>query len=73
MLYQFSNYDNILFSDVSHFHTNGHGIADFGNSENPKAKHEKPLHSPKVTVRAAISANRVMNPYLFFSKILAAI
>ncbi|XP_069359553.1 histone-lysine N-methyltransferase SETMAR-like [Maniola hyperantus] len=68
MLTRFSNFHNILFSDEAHFHLNGHVNKQncrYWSSENPKAKHERPLHSPKVTVWAAISAKGIIGPYFF--------
>lgn len=68
MLERFSNFDNILFSDEAHFHLNGHVNKQncrYWSSENPKTKHQKPLHSPKVTVWAAISSKGIIGPYFF--------
>lgn len=68
MLNRFSNFDNILFSDDAHFHINGfvnRQNCRYWNSENPKLKHQKPLHSPKVTVWAAISGRGIIGPFFF--------
>lgn len=68
MLNRFSNFDNILFSDEAHFHINGfvnRQNCRYWNSENPKLKHQKPLHSPKVTVWAAISGRGIIGPFFF--------
>ncbi|CAH2108547.1 unnamed protein product [Euphydryas editha] len=68
MLDRFRNFNNIFFSDEAHFHINGHVNKQncrYWSSENPKTKHQRPLHSPKVTVWAAISANGIIGPYFF--------
>lgn len=68
MLERFRSFNNILFSDEAHFHINGHVNKQncrYWAAENPRAKHEKPLHSPKVTVWAAISAHGIIGPYFF--------
>ncbi|XP_048484480.1 uncharacterized protein LOC125490157 [Plutella xylostella] len=68
MLERFKSFNNILFSDEAHFHLNGHVNKQncrYWSTENPKAKHERPLHSPKVTVWAAISSKGIIGPYFF--------
>lgn len=68
MLDRFTNFDNILFSDEAHFHLNGfvnRQNCRYWSKENPKLKHQKPLHSPKVTVWAAISSKGVIGPFFF--------
>lgn len=68
MLERFPTLNNILFSDEAHFHLNGHVNKQncrYWATENPKSKHQKPLHSPKVTVWAAISAQGIIGPYFF--------
>lgn len=68
MLERFPTLNNILFSDEAHFHLNGHVNKQncrYWAEENPKSKHQKPLHSPKVTVWAAISAQGIIGPYFF--------
>ncbi|CAH1989820.1 unnamed protein product [Acanthoscelides obtectus] len=60
MLNRFSSLNNVLFSDEAHFHLNGHVNKQncrYWSPENPRRKHQKPLHSPKVTVWAAMSAH----------------
>ena len=37
----------------------------YWNDENPGELHEKPLHSPKVTVWCAISSSGIIGPYFF--------
>lgn len=37
-------------------------------TESPRAKHQKPLHSPKVTVWATISAHGIIGPHFFENK-----
>ncbi|CAH2101362.1 unnamed protein product [Euphydryas editha] len=68
MLDRFRNFNNNFFSDEAHFHINGHVNKQncrYWSSENPKTKHQRPLHSPKVTVWAAISAKGIIGPYFF--------
>lgn len=65
---QLSTFTNILFSDEAHFHLNGHVNKQncrYWCATNPKRKHQKPLHSPKVTVWAAMSARGIIGPYFF--------
>jgi len=63
------NEDMLLFmSDEAHFH-----LDDFVNkqncryyaAENPQSLHERPLHSPKVTVWCAVSKKLIIGPYFF--------
>lgn len=68
MFERFRSFNNILFSDEAHFHLNGHvnkQNSRYWASENPRFKHQKPLHSPKVTVWAAISAHGIIGPFFF--------
>lgn len=37
----------------------------YWSDTNPKLKHQKPLHSPKVTVWAALSARGIIGPYFY--------
>lgn len=63
---RFPEVDNILFSDESHFHLNGHVNTHncrYWGTENPKKKHQKPLHSPKVTVWVAMSGSGIIGPF----------
>ena len=56
MLERFTNF-NIFFSDEAHFHLNEHlnrQNCRYWSGTNPTLKHQKPLHSPKVTAWAAI-------------------
>jgi len=65
---RFSTFTNILFSDEAHFHLNGNVNKQncrYWSATNPKRKHQKPLHSPKVTVWAAMSARGIIGPYFF--------
>lgn len=55
-------------SDEAHFYL----IGDINNqncrywpTENPCEIHEKPLHSPKVSVWCAVSSSRIIGPYFF--------
>jgi len=60
--------NNIWMSDEAHFHVSG-----FVNKKNfrywsqtiPRALHEKPLHSQKVTVWCAMSALGIIGSYIF--------
>ncbi|GBP39444.1 hypothetical protein EVAR_23795_1 [Eumeta japonica] len=66
MLQRFNNFNNILFSDEANFHLNGHVNKQncrYWAVENPRRKHERPLHSPKVVVWAAMSAKGIIGPY----------
>lgn len=68
MIEKFTSYANIFFSDEAHFHLNGdvnRQNCRYWSDTNPKLKHQKPLHSPKVTVWAALSARGVIGPYFF--------
>lgn len=68
MLERFRSFNNILFSDEAHFHLNGHVNKQncrYWAAANPRSKHQKPLHSPKVTAWAAISAHGIIGPYFF--------
>ncbi|CAH2108533.1 unnamed protein product [Euphydryas editha] len=66
MLRQLNNFDNILFSDEANFHLNGHVNKQncrYWVEENPRRKHARPLHSPKVVVWAAMSARGIIGPF----------
>lgn len=68
MLERFTSFTNIFFSDEAHVHLNGHVNRQncrYWSDTNPKLKHQKPLHSPKVTVWAALSARGIIGPYFF--------
>lgn len=68
MLQRFPTFENILFSDEANFHLNGHVNKQncrFWSNENPREKHERPLHSPKVIVWAAMSGEGLIGPYFF--------
>ena len=59
---------NLLFSDEAHFHLHGtvnrHNYRYWSQS-NPGWYQEEPLHSPRVTVWAAISSRGVVVPFFF--------
>lgn len=63
------NENLILFmSDEAHFHLNGtvnQQNCRYWASENPKILHERPLHSPKVTVWCAVTGTVIIGPYFF--------
>jgi len=68
MLERFENLNNILFSDEAHFHLCGYVNKQncrYWAAENPKLKHQRPLHSLKVTVWAAMSAKGIIGPHFF--------
>lgn len=60
--------DNILFSDEAHFHLNGavnKQNCRYWAEENPRKKHQTPLHSPRVSVWCAMSSAGIIGPYFF--------
>lgn len=68
MLERFTSFNNIFFSDEAHFHLTGHVNRQncrYWSDVNPQLKHQTPLHSPKVTVWAALSASVIIGPYFF--------
>lgn len=59
---------NLFMSDEAHFHLNGdvnRQNCRYWSTENPHQLHERPLHSPKVTVWCAVSSSRLIGPYFF--------
>lgn len=68
MLDRFDHFHNIMFSDEANFHLNGHVNKQncrFWSETNPKRLHQRPLHSPKLVVWAAITSTGVIGPYFF--------
>ncbi|CAI6353807.1 unnamed protein product [Macrosiphum euphorbiae] len=63
------NDDILLFmSDEAHFHLDGFVNKQncrYYAAENPQSLHERPLHSPKVTVWCALSKKLIIGPYFF--------
>lgn len=60
--------ENLWMSDEAHFHLNGYVNKQncrYWAQENPAVLHQRPLHSPKVTVWCAVSARGVIGPYFF--------
>ena len=60
--------NNIWVSDEAHFHVSGFENKQnfhYWSQANPRALHEKPLHSQKVTVWCVMSASVIIGPYLF--------
>lgn len=60
--------DNLYMSDEAHFHLSGYVNKQncrFWAEDNPRQLHETPLHSQKVTVWCAISAQQIVGPYFF--------
>jgi len=60
--------DSLLMSDEAHFHINGYvnkQNSRYWSFQNPRDLHERPLHSPKVTVWCALSMHGVIGPYFF--------
>ena len=59
----------VYFSDEAHFHLNGYVNKEnmrYWAETNPRELHERPLHSPKVTVWCAISSTGIAGPFFFF-------
>ncbi|KAI5737587.1 hypothetical protein M8J76_014918 [Diaphorina citri] len=57
---------HLLMSDEAHFHLNGTVNKQnfrYWAQDNSRQLHERPLHSEKVTVWAAVSKSRVIGPY----------
>lgn len=60
--------ENLWMSDEAHFHLNGHVNKQnmrYWAQQNPAELHQRPLHSPKVTVWCAVSGRGVIGPYFF--------
>lgn len=61
-------FKKIIFSDEAHFHLSGavnkHNCR-FWCEENPQIIHEKPLHSPKLTVWCGFWSGGIIGPYFF--------
>lgn len=56
MLEKFTSFNNIFFSDEAHFHLTvqvDRQNCRYWSDANPQLKHQKPLHSPKVTVQGS--------------------
>ncbi|XP_046668647.1 uncharacterized protein LOC124359719 [Homalodisca vitripennis] len=61
MLRSFRNFNKIIFSDEAHFHVDGYVNKQncrYWSAENPREKHQRCLHAPKVTVWAGMTQNR---------------
>lgn len=59
---------NLWMSDEAHFHLSGFVNKQnfrYWSESNPKNLHEKPLHSPKVTVWCAMSSLGIIGPFFF--------
>lgn len=59
---------SLVMSDEAHFHLNGavnRQNCRYWAGENPREMHEKPLHSPKVTVWCAMTKFGIIGPYFF--------
>lgn len=69
MLEKFTSFNNIFFSDEAHFHLTvqvNRQNCRYWSDANPQLKHQKPLHSPKVTVhRAALSSSGIIVQYFY--------
>lgn len=60
--------ENLFTSDEAHFHMCGYvnkQNSRYWSQENPKEIHQTPLHSQKVTVWCAVSAQGIVGPYFF--------
>lgn len=58
----------LMFSDEAHFHLDGFVNKQnfrYWSSTNPEQLHERPLHSPKVTVWCGVTKTCVIGPYFF--------
>lgn len=58
----------VFYSDEAHFHVNGYVNKQnmrYWADTNPRALHQMPLHSPKVTVWCAISSAGIIGPWFF--------
>jgi hypothetical protein len=66
---------NLLFSDEAHFqlhgHVNRHNFRYYSDS-NPHWYREEPLHSPRLTVWAAIGKNGVVGPFFTRANVTGA-
>lgn len=60
--------NNLFMSDEAHFYLHG-GVnkqnCRYWAEHNPHQIHQRPLHSPKLTVWCAISSSRIVGPYFF--------
>jgi transposase len=59
---------HMFMSDEAHFHLNGYvnkQNSRYWSAINPLQLHQKPLHSPKVTVWCALSSSGIIGPYFF--------
>ena len=59
----------IMTRDQAHFHLDGSVNKQnfrYWAPQNPHEVHERPLHSPKVTVWCAVGKSGVIGPYFFF-------
>jgi len=68
--------NNIWMSDEAHFHVSGFVNKQnfrYWSQANPRALHEEPLHSQKVTVWCAMSASRIIGPHFFENETANAI
>lgn len=70
MLERFRTVNTIFWSDEAHFHLNGSVNKQNCRywspiGQNPRIKHQKPLHSPKVTVWCALGSRGIIGPYFF--------
>jgi hypothetical protein len=70
MLNIFEEHEDLLvvMSDEAHFHLNGAVSKQncrYWASENPRGLHERPLHSPKVTVWCVIGKCGIIGPFFF--------
>ena len=68
MFNAFTDCNNIIISDEAHFNVNvfvNKQTYRYWVSENPRLKHQKPLHSPKVTGWAEIAKWGIVGPFFF--------
>lgn len=68
MLERFRTVNCIFWSDEAHFHLNGHVNKQncrywAPRKRNPRLKHQRPLHCPRVSVWCALSTNGIIGPF----------
>ena len=70
MLERFRTVNPIFWSDETHFHLNGHVNKQncrywSPRTRNPRLKHQKSSHCPRVTVWCALSTHEIIGPFFF--------
>lgn len=60
--------NELMMTDEAHFHLDGYVSKQnfrYWAPQNPLSLHEKPLHSPKVTVWCGVTTSGIIGPYFF--------